>query len=261
MTQPTTTQPADTLPRRLTGTAALVTGGSRGIGAAIARRLAREGADVAFTHVSAAGAARAAGVVADIEAAGRRGLAIRADAADPRAVTAAVDRAAAAFGRLDIVVNNAGIAPMGPVEDVTAEELDRALAVHVRAAFLTVQAALRHLPEGGRVISIGSNLTERAHFPSTALYTMTKSALSGLTRALARELGPRGITANVVHPGSTNTDMNPAAAPEAEAERALTALGRYLDPDDIAATVAHLAGPDGRGITGAAITVDAGANA
>ncbi|MFF4764805.1 SDR family NAD(P)-dependent oxidoreductase [Streptomyces sp. NPDC001292] len=255
------TEPTGTLPHQLTGTTALVTGGSRGIGAAIARHLAREGADVAFTYVSAASATRAAGVVADIEAAGRRGLAIQADAADPRAVTTAVDRTAAAFGRLDILVNNAGIAPMGPVEDVTPEELDRALAVHVRAAFLAVQATLRHLPEGGRVINIGSNLTERAHFPGLALYTMTKSALTGLTRALARELGPRGVTVNIVHPGSTDTDMNPAAAPEAESERALTALGRYLEPDDIAATVAHLAGPGGRGITGAAITVDAGANA
>ncbi|WP_052849957.1 SDR family NAD(P)-dependent oxidoreductase [Streptomyces avicenniae] len=245
----------------LTGTTALVTGGSRGIGAAIVRRLAREGADVAFTHVSAAGAERAAAVLADVEAAGRRGLAIRADSADPRAVTAAVERTVAAFGRLDILVNNAGVAPMGPVEDVTAEELDRALNVHVRAAFVAAQAAVPHLPEGGRIISIGSNLTERAHFPGIALYAMTKSALSGLTRALARELGPRGITANVVHPGSTDTDMNPASAPEADAERALTALGRYLEPDDIAATVAHLAGPGGRGITGAAITVDAGANA
>ncbi|UCM91112.1 SDR family NAD(P)-dependent oxidoreductase [Streptomyces marincola] len=245
----------------LRGRAALVTGGSRGIGAAVARRLAREGADVAITHVSPLGLERSRDVAAQIEAAGRRAEVIEADAADAGAVTASVERAAAAFGRLDILVNNAGIFPAGPFEDVTAEELDRALAVHVRAAFLAAQAALPHLPDGGRIITVGSNLADRAPYPGVALYAMTKAALGGLTRGLARDLGPRGITVNVVHPGSTRTDMNPDEGPDADAQRALTALGRYLEPDDIAATVAHLAGPAGRNITGTAITVDAGANA
>lgn len=246
----------------LAGKAALVTGGSRGIGAAIVRRLAREGADVAFTYVSAAGEEQAGKVVADVEAAGRRALALRADAADPGAVTAAVDRAAEEFGRLDVLVNNAGVFPSGPVEDVTLEEVDHTIAVHVRAVFLASQAAARHLPDGsGRIIGIGSTLGERVPFAGVTLYAMSKAALGGLTRGLARDLGPRGITVNVVHPGSTDTDMNPADAADADFQRELTALGRFLDPDDVAATVAHLAGPGGRRITGAAITVDAGANA
>ncbi|MFE7568073.1 SDR family NAD(P)-dependent oxidoreductase [Streptomyces sp. NPDC057539] len=245
----------------LTGKAALITGGSRGIGAAIARRLAREGADVAFTYVSAAGEAKAADVVADIKEIGRRALAIRADAADDDAAADAVRRTAAEFGRLDILVNNAGIFTNGPIEDVTPEELDSTLAIHVRSVFLASQAAVGFLPRGGRIISIGSNLADHAPFPGIALYAMSKAALSGFTRGLARELGPRGITANVVHPGSTDTDMNPADGSGATAQRELTALGRFLDPDDIAATVAFLAGPDGHNITGTALTVDAGTNA
>lgn len=245
----------------LAGKAALVTGGSRGIGAAIARRLAHDGADVAFTYVSAAGKEKADAVVADIEAAGRRAVALRADSADADAVAGAVDAAAAAFGRLDILVNNAGIFTMGPVEDVTVEEIDRVLAIHVRAAFVATQAAARHLPEGGRVISIGSNLAGRVPQPGITLYSMSKAALDGLTRGLARDLGPRGITATVVHPGSTDTDMNPATAPHADVQRERTALGSYLAADDIAATVAFLAGPGGRNITGTGLLVDAGANA
>jgi NAD(P)-dependent dehydrogenase (short-subunit alcohol dehydrogenase family) len=243
----------------LTGRVALVTGGSRGIGAAIAIRLAREGADVALTYREAEdGAAK---VVQEIEGLGRRGLAVRADSADPNAVRAAVDRTVAELGRLDVLVNNAGIFPYGPFEQVSPEELDRTVAIHVRAAFVAAQAASPHLGTGGRIISIGSNLAERAPHGGIALYTMTKSALTGFTRALARELGPRGITVNVVHPGSTDTDMNPADGPSAEGQRSLTALGRYQTADDVAATVAHLAGPGGRTITGTALLVDSGANA
>jgi NAD(P)-dependent dehydrogenase (short-subunit alcohol dehydrogenase family) len=245
----------------LAGKAALVTGGSRGIGAAIVRRLAAEGADVAFTYVSAAGEAKVKDVVADVEALGRRAVALQADAADADAVTGAVDRAAAELGGLDILVNNAGVFPSGPLEDVTREELERTLAIHVSAAFLAAQSAVRHLPEGGRIISIGSNLAERVPFPGIALYAMSKAALSGLTRGLARELGPRGITANVVHPGPTDTDMNPADSASADFLRGLMSLDRYLDPDDVAAQVLHLAGPGGRNITGTAITVDSGTNA
>jgi NAD(P)-dependent dehydrogenase (short-subunit alcohol dehydrogenase family) len=230
----------------LAGKAALVTGGSRGIGAAIVRRLARDGADVAFTYV---------------QGLGRRALALRADVALAEQVTEAVERTAAEFGRLDILVNNAGVFPSGPIEGVTLEEIDHTLAVHVRAAFLAAQAAVRHLPRGGRIISTGSNLAARVPFAGVALYSMSKAALDGLTRGLARDLGPRGITVNVVHPGSTDTDMNPADGAGAQAQRDLTALGRFLEPDEVAATVAHLAGPGGRGISGAGITVDLGTNA
>ncbi|WP_164018600.1 3-oxoacyl-ACP reductase family protein [Pyxidicoccus trucidator] len=240
----------------LTGRVALVTGGSRGIGAAIARRLAREGADVALTYVSAADKAHA--VVRDIQAAGRRGFAIAADSASPEAVIRAVEGTVAELGRLDILVNNAGIFPSGPLEEVTLEEVDRTLAVHVRAVFLASQAAARHMGKGGRIISIGTCFVDRVPFPGVTLYTMSKAALTGLTKGLARELGPRGITANVVHPGPIDTDMNPANGPGADAERALLALGHFGESEDIAATVAHLSGEGGRYITGASIAVDGG---
>ncbi len=243
----------------LSGRVALVTGGSRGIGAAIAVRLAREGADVALTYRAEQDSA--AKVVHEIEGLGRRGLALQADSADPVAVRAAVDRTVAELGRLDVLVNNAGVFPYGPFEQVSPEELDRTVAIHVRAAFVAAQAGSPHLGTGGRIISIGSNLAERVPHGGIALYSMTKSALTGLSRALARELGPRGITVNVVHPGSTDTDMNPADGPGSEDQRGLTALGRYQTADDVAATVAHLAGPGGRTITGTALLVDSGANA
>ena len=240
----------------LTGKVALVTGGSRGIGAAIAKRLARGGADVALTYVSAADRARA--VVAEIEATGRRGLALVADSAHWDAVIGAVERTVDTFGRLDILVNNAGIFPNGPIENVTLAEVDRTLAVHVRAAFLAAQAAARHMNTGGRIISIGSCFAERVPYPGVTLYAMSKAALIGLTKGLARDLGPRGITVNVVHPGSTDTDMNPAHGAHADLERSLMAVRHYGSPEDIAAMVAHLAGEGGRFITGAAIAVDGG---
>ncbi|TWF78796.1 NAD(P)-dependent dehydrogenase (short-subunit alcohol dehydrogenase family) [Pseudonocardia hierapolitana] len=243
----------------LTGRVALVTGGSRGIGAAVALRLARDGADVAITYRSAAD--QAALVVKEIEQLGRRALAVQADSADAAAVGSAVDAAVTELGRLDVLVNNAGVFPYGPFEEVTLDELDRTLAIHARAAFVAAQAASPHLGSDGRIISIGSNLAERVPFPGIALYAMSKSALLGLTRALARELGPRGITVNLVQPGSTDTDMNPADGDSAEHQRSLTALGRYQTADEVAATVAHLAGPGGRTITGASLLVDAGTNA
>jgi 3-oxoacyl-[acyl-carrier protein] reductase len=243
----------------LKGKAALVTGGSRGIGAAIALRLAADGADVAITYNTAAD--RANGVVDKIKDTGRRGRALAAPATCAEAVTTAVEQTVAEFGRLDILVNNAGIFPYATIDELTLEQFDETVGIHVRAVFVAVQAAAQHLPEGGRIISIGSNLTERVPGPGLSLYSLSKSALIGFTKGLARDLGPRGITANVVHPGSTDTEMNPAHGEAADAERALTALGRYSDPADIAATVAHLAGESGRNITGAAITVDGGANA
>ncbi|KYF50028.1 oxidoreductase [Sorangium cellulosum] len=240
----------------LAGKVALVTGGSRGIGAAIARRLARGGADVAVTYVSAAERARA--VVGEVEAAGRRGLAIAADSADSAAVVGAVERTVAELGRIDILVNNAGIALMGPLEAVTLDDVDRTLAIHVRSVFLASQAAARHMGAGGRIVSIGSCLAERAPGPGTTLYSMSKAALVGLTKGLARDVGPRGITANLVQPGPIDTDMNPADGPGADGQRSLLALGHYGSADDIAATVAHLAGEGGRFITGATIAVDGG---
>ncbi|MER5645685.1 SDR family oxidoreductase [Streptosporangium sp. NPDC002524] len=243
----------------MTRKVALVTGGSRGIGAAVAVRLATEGADVVITY--ARSAERAAAVVKEIEAAGARGLAVAAEAADAGALVAAVERTVAEFGRLDVVVGNAGVASFGPLEEVTLAEVDRVLAIHSRASYVLAQAASRHMGAGGRIICVGSSLAERVPYPGWTLYAMSKSALVGLTKGLARDLGPRGITANLVQPGSTDTEMNPADGPGAEEERRFTALGRYCDPADIAATVAHLAGEGGANITGATITVDAGATA
>ena len=240
----------------LSGKVALVTGGSRGIGAAIARRLAHDGAAVALTYASAT--AKAHAVAKKIEAEGGRALTIRADNADPDAVTGAVDRTAREFGRLDVLVNNAGIFTGGPLNEITVEEIDRILAVNVRAVLVAAQAAARHMSGGGRIISIGSALAERVPVDGMTLYTMGKSALTGLTRGLARDLGPRGITATVVHGGLIDTDMNPADGPAAGVLRGVTALGYYGNAEDIAATVAHLAGDGGRYVTGTAITVDGG---
>ena len=240
----------------LSGKVALVTGGSRGIGAAIAQRLAHDGAAVAFTYVTAADKAQA--VAKQIDADGGRVLVIQADNADPGAVTAAVEQTAAEFGRLDILVNNAGIVIGGPLEEMTVEQADRLWAVDVRAVFAASQAAARHMSEGGRIITIGSALAERVPVPGLTLYTMVKSALTGLTKGLARDLGPRGITATVVHGGLIDTDMNPADGPAAAFLSTVPALGRYGTAGDIAATVAHLAGDGGRYITGTAITVDGG---
>lgn len=243
----------------LVGKAALVTGGSRGIGAAIALALAGRGADVAITYVRSE--ARARSVAAGIEALGRRSAIIRADSENSGEIVAAVDESADRLGRLDILVNSAGVFPFGPPESVTVDEADRTLAIHVRAPFLASRAALRHMPDGGRIISIGSSLAGRVPQAGLALYAMSKSALIGMTKGLARDLGPRGITVNIVDPGSIDTDMNPAGGEAAESERALTALGRYGRPEEVAAVVAFLAtGPAGY-ITGASIAVDGGANA
>jgi 3-oxoacyl-[acyl-carrier protein] reductase len=242
--------------QELAGKAALVTGGSRGIGAAIARSLAERGADVAVTYTAAPDHGRAA--IAGIEAAGRRGLAIHADSADPAAVTGAVDETAATLGRLDVLVNNAGIFPYGPPEQVTVAEIDRTLAIHARAAFVAAQAALRHMGDGGRIISIGSCLAHRVPHPGVTLYAMSKSALIGFTKGLARDLGGRGITVNLVDPGPIDTDMNPADGPAADSQRALIAVAAFGRPQDVAATVVWLAGDGGRYVTGATIAVDGG---
>jgi 3-oxoacyl-[acyl-carrier protein] reductase len=240
----------------LTSKVALITGGSRGIGAATARRLARDGADVAITYVSSPDKANA--IVAEIKASGRRGMAIQADSADAKAVAGAVNKTAAELGRLDILVNNAGVFTPGAFEDVSVAELDRIWNVNVRAPIVAIQAAVKLMKDGGRIITIGSCLGERVSFPGVTIYSMTKGAVANLARGLARDLGPRGITVNVVEPGPIDTDMNPADAEGAADQARSTALGRYGKPEDIAAMVAHLAGEGGRYITGASILVDGG---
>lgn len=240
----------------LSGKVAVVTGGSRGIGAATAVRLARDGADVVLTYQH--NADRAADVVEQIKQAGRRGLAVSAPATDPAAVTAAIERAVAEFGRLDILVNNAGVLPVGEIDGLTLADFDHAVAVNVRAVFVAVKAAEPHLGDGGRIVNIGSNLAARTGRPGVSLYALTKSALAGFTQGLARDLGPRGITANVVQPGNTDTEMNPADTERAREKLSQIALGRYGDPADVAAMVAHLAGESGRYVTGATLTVDGG---
>ncbi|MFD7577143.1 SDR family NAD(P)-dependent oxidoreductase [Kitasatospora sp. NPDC059817] len=241
---------------KLDGKVALVTGGSRGIGAAVALRLAEDGADVALTYQG--GAERAEEVAAKITAMGRRGWAVRADSADPQAVQAVVAAVAERFGRLDILVNNAGVGVLGPIGDLALDDVDRVLEVNVRAPFLFAQAASAHLADGGRIVTIGSCIAKRVAFPGATIYSLSKAAMIGLTKALARELGPRGITANVVHPGPIDTDMNPADGEAAEFQSSLTALGRFGAGADIAGAVAYLAGEEGRYVTGAELAVDGG---
>jgi 3-oxoacyl-[acyl-carrier protein] reductase len=236
---------------------ALVTGSSSGIGAQVVRRLAAENHRVVVNSVRSVseGQALADELGTDVAHYVQGDVAVLDDA--QRLVAETVKH----FGRLDVLVNNAGIFPFGPIDDVSIEEVDRTLNIHARAAYLASQAAVRHMTEGGRIISIGSNLAERVPFPGVALYSMSKSALLGFTRGLARDLGERGITVNLVQPGSTDTEMNPADGPAADHQRAISALGRYADPTDIADTVAFLSGPGGRNITGSVFTVDGGTNA
>lgn len=240
----------------MNGTVALVTGGSRGIGAATAVRLAREGADVAITYVQGKEAAEE--VVRRIEALGRRGLALRADAADAMEAPGAVDRTVEALGRLDVLVNNAGVGLLGPLESLALTDIDRVLAVNVRGVLLTSRAAAAHMSRGGRIITIGSCMTQRVPGPGGTLYATGKAALTGLTKALARELGERGITANIVHPGPVDTDMNPGDGPQAPAQAAMTAVGRYGTTDEVASLVAYLAGAEAGYVTGAELAVDGG---
>ena len=242
----------------LTGKIAFVTGGSRGIGAAIVRRLAADGADVAFTYVSASSAAGAQALVRELSVDGRRALAIQADAADASAVRDAVDRAIAELGPIDVLVNNAGIFLTGAIGETSLDDYERTMDVNVRAPFVAIQAAQASMPDGGRIINIGSCLAGRAGRAGVALYAASKSALVGLTQGLARDLGARGITANVVHPGPIDTDMNPADGAHAADLVAVLSLPHYGEARDIAGMVAFLAGPEGRYVTGASLSVDGG---
>ncbi|ARP82309.1 oxidoreductase [Bordetella genomosp. 8] len=243
----------------LQGKRAFITGASRGIGAAIARRFAADGAAVAIGYERSADAANA--IVKEIEGTGGRAVAVQMNVADPASIKQAVDRAAAELGGLDILVNNAGIIRYGTVEDVTVEDIDAILSVNVRGVILATQAALPHMSEGGRIISTGSNLAERVPDAGKALYSASKAALIAWTKGTARDLGPRGITVNLVHPGSTNTDMNPADGPQAEAQRQRMAIKEYGRVEDVAALYAFIASPEARSVNGTGFTVDGGANA
>jgi 3-oxoacyl-[acyl-carrier protein] reductase len=244
---------------KLSGKTARVTGASRGIGAAIAKRLAADGATVAITYTK--GADAAAQVVKEIETAGGKAIAIQADAADAKAVSAAVEQTVSTFGNLDILVNNAGTAIPKPFEEATLEEMDRVIDINLRGVFIATQAALKHLRDGGRIISIGSCVGERMGTPGLVAYAATKGAVKMFTQGLAREVGTRGITVNNIQPGPIDTDLNPAAGDWAEPQLANTALKRYGHVDDIAAMVAFVAGPEASYITGTSLTVDGGTNA
>jgi 3-oxoacyl-[acyl-carrier protein] reductase len=241
---------------RLAGKVAIVTGGSRSIGAAIAKRLAADGANVAITYSNSPEKAQA--VVSEIEAAGGTAIAIQADAGNPDAVRASIDKTAEAFGRIDILVNNAGIAINGPVESYRFEDYERMIAVNVTGAFVATQEAVKRMEAGGRIIHIGSSMARYAAFPTASVYTLTKGALAGFNRSLVRDLGPRGITVNTVHPGPTDTDMNPADGPVAAIVGPGMAIGRYGRPEEIASTVAYLASPEAAFVTGADIVADGG---
>ena len=245
--------------KKLEGKIALITGGSRGIGAAIAKRLAADGAKVAITYTK--GADAAASVVKAIERAGGKAIAIQADAADADAGKAAVEKTVATFGRLDVLVNNAGTAIPKRFEETTLEELDRLIDINVRGVFVATQAALKHMNEGGRIIMIGSAVGERAVAPGLVPYAATKGAVKMFTQALSREVGSRGITVNNVQPGPIDTDLNPASGDWAVPQKAATALDRYGRVDEIAAMVAFVAGPESSYMTGANLTVDGGMNA
>jgi 3-oxoacyl-[acyl-carrier protein] reductase len=242
--------------KKLTGKVALVTGGSRGIGAAIVRRLASAGAHVALTYVS--NLDRANETVKAAQALGVKALAIQADSADAGAVVAAVERTLRELGGIDILVNNAGILVIAPIDDYRLEDLDRTLAVNVRAVFVATQAAVKHMQAGGRIINIASCNAERMPFAGGSVYAMSKAALVGLVKGLARDLGPRGITINNVHPGPVDTEMNPATGDFAKFLLQMTALPRYATADEIASLVAYLASPEAAYVTGASLSIDGG---
>jgi 3-oxoacyl-[acyl-carrier protein] reductase len=241
----------------LRGKRAFVTGGSRGIGAAIVLTLAENGADVAFTYQRSV--ERAEATAASVRASGRRAVVIQADSADPTAITRSVDEAVEALGGLDILVNSAAIGHTGMIADIELDEFQTLMDVNVRAPVLFAKASIPHLAKGGRIITIGSGLGERVPFPGITAYAMSKAALTSFTRGLSRELGPQGITVNLVQPGSVDTDANPENGAAADFQRSLTSLGRFAEPREIANAVAFLASPAASIITGAILTADGGA--
>jgi 3-oxoacyl-[acyl-carrier protein] reductase len=247
--------------KELTGKVALVTGGSRGIGAAAARALAEGGADVALSY--AASAEKAEGLVRELEGKGVRAAAFKADQGDPAQVEGLVQAVVKRFGRLDVLVNNAGVFVTGAVDDASSDvgKLARQFAVNVGGVAAAVRAAAKVMGQGGRIISVGSVLGPRVPFPGVADYSATKAAVAGYTRGWARDLGPRGITVNAVQPGPIDTDMNPSEGDFAAPQKAATALGRYGRPEEVAAAIVFLAGPGASYITGTTLDVDGGFNA
>jgi 3-oxoacyl-[acyl-carrier protein] reductase len=245
--------------KKLQGKTALVTGGSRGIGAAIAKRLAEDGANVVITYTK--GADAAASVVKEIERAGQKGVAIQADVTDANAVHAAVEKTVATFGKLDVLVNNAGTAVPKKFEETSLEDLDHLINVNLRGTFVATQAALKHMNNGGRIIMIGSCVGERLMTPGLVPYSATKGAVKMFSQGLSREVGNRGITVNNVQPGPIDTDLNPASGDWAAPQKANTALDRYGKAEEVAALVAFVASPEASYITGANLTIDGGTNA
>jgi 3-oxoacyl-[acyl-carrier protein] reductase len=245
-----------TISPNLHGKVALVTGGSRSIGAAIARRLAADGATVAITYH--ASPEKADALVAAIMSSGGRAIAVQADAGDPAADRDAVNRVAEQFGSIDILVNNAGISVLGAPTEIAFADFERILAVNVTGVFVATQEALRHMGQGGRIIHIGSSMVQYAAFPTASAYTLTKGAVAGFSKGLVRDLGPKGITVNTVHPGPTDSDMNPADGAVADFVRPGIAMGRYGEGADIAAAVAWLASAEASFVTGAELLVDGG---
>lgn len=236
-----------------TGKAALVFGGSRGIGAATVARLAADGYAVAFTYLSSDDRARA--LVAEVEQAGGQALALRSDSADPDAIRGAVDRAVRDLGPLSVVVVNAGLLRTGTIETVTLADLDTMLDVNVRGVFLSIQATVPHLVDHARVITIGSNVAVRTGIAGASVYQLTKTAVAGMVKGIALDLAPRGITVNNIQPGPTDTDMNAGAVDALAAASPLSRVGR---PEEIAGLVSYLAGDDSRYVTGASLTIDGG---
>jgi 3-oxoacyl-[acyl-carrier protein] reductase len=243
----------------LTGKAALVTGGSRGIGAAIVLRLASEGASVAFTY--SASSEQANSLVEQIAQTGGKAIAIKADAADQEAVRAAVRETAKQFGKIDILVNNAGIIVLGLITEIKEADFQRILSINVHSVFTATQEAVRHMPDGGRIIHIGSVNSDRMPFVGGSVYALTKGAIFSFTKGLARDLGPRNITVNNIQPGPVDTDANPASGPFADTMLGLMALKRYGKGEEIAGLVNYLAGPEAGYITGASLLIDGGFDA
>ena len=245
--------------RKLAGKVALVTGGSNGIGAAIAKRLADDGAAVVLTY--SASPTDADEVIRSIKAAGGKALGLKADASDPEAVRLAVAKVIATFGGIDILVNNAGVGLIRPIEQFSLEDFDKLIAINVRGLFVATQEATRHLHEGGRIIHIGSTNSDRMPFVGGSVYALTEGAVVSFTKRLARELGPRGITVNVLQPGPVNTELNPEDGPKSAFQKSASALGHFVTSEEVAAAVASLVSPEASCVTGTVLNVDGAFNA